>query len=46
MNQSKHVINLSKHKMRLIAKMRGMKVKKSASKIELFRIFLKKYKIT
>ena len=28
--------------MRLIAKMRGINVKKSTSKIELFRIFLKK----
>ena len=40
MNQSKYVKNLSsKHEMRLIAKIRGKKVKKSTSKIELFRIF-------
>ena len=39
MNQSKYVKNLSKHKMRLIAKVRGINVKKSLSKIELFRIF-------
>ena len=36
MNQSKYVKNLSKHEMRLIAKMRSIKVKKSTSKIELF----------
>ena len=42
MNQSKYVKNLSKHKMKLIAKMRGIKVKKSMSKIELFNIFKKK----
>ena len=29
MNQSKYVKNLSKYEMRLIAKMRGIKVKKS-----------------
>ena len=29
MNQSKHVKNLSKHEMRLIAKMRGINVNKS-----------------
>ena len=38
MSQSKYVKNLSKHEMRLIAKMRGIKVKKSTSKFELFRI--------
>ena len=32
--------------MRLIAKMRGIKVKKSTSKTELFRILKKKDKIT
>ena len=42
MNQSKYVKNSSKHEMILIAKMRGIYVKKSASEIELFRIFLKK----
>ena len=41
MNQSEYVRNLSKYEMRLIAKMRGVKVKKSTSKIELFRIFKK-----
>ena len=35
MNQSKHVKNLSKYEMKLIAKMRGIKVKKSTSKAEL-----------
>ena len=45
MNQSKYVKNLSKYEMRLIAKMRGIKVRKSISKIELFKIF-KKDKIT
>ena len=45
MNQLKHVKNFSKHEMRLIAKMRGINVKKSTSKIELFRI-LTKDKIT
>ena len=44
MDQSKHVKNLSKYEMRLIARMRGINVKKSASKIELFRIFFKKKK--
>ena len=38
MNQSKYVKNLSKYEMMLIAKMRGIKVKKPTSKIELFRI--------
>ena len=38
MNQSKLVKNLSKHEMRLTAKMRFINVKKSASKIRLFRI--------
>ena len=38
MNQSKYVTNLSKQEMRLIAKIRGIKVKKLTSKIELFRI--------
>ena len=42
MNQSKYVKNLSKHEMRLIAKMRGINVKKSTSKIELFGILKKK----
>ena len=46
MNQSKCVKNLSKHEMRLIAKMEGINVKKSTTKIELFRIFLRKDKIT
>ena len=31
MNQSKYVKNLSKHEMRLIAKMRGTNVKKSTT---------------
>ena len=31
MNQSKYVKNLSKHEMRLIAKMRGINVKKSTT---------------
>ena len=38
MNQSKYVKNLSKYEMRLIAKKRGIKVKKSARKIELLKI--------
>ena len=42
MNQSKYVRNLSKYEMRLIAKMRGIKVKKSISKIELFKILKKR----
>ena len=42
MNQSKYVKNLSKHEMRLIAKMRGIKVKKSTSKIKLFRTLKKR----
>ena len=46
MNQSKYVKNLSKHEMRLIAKMRAINVKQSTSKIELFRIFKKEDKIT
>ena len=46
MNQSKYVKNLSKYEMRLIAKMRGINVKKSTSKIGLFRIFEKEDKIT
>ena len=46
MNQSKYVKNLSKYEMRLIAKMRGINVKKSASKTELFRILKKEDKIT
>ena len=33
MNQSKYVKTLSKHEMRLIAKLRGITVKKSTSKI-------------
>ena len=32
--------------MRLVAKMRGIKVKKSTSKTELFRILKKQHKIT
>ena len=44
MNQSKYVENLLKHEMRLIAKMRDIKVKKSISIIELFKIFKKKVK--
>ena len=39
MNQSKYVKNLSKHETRLIAKMRGINVKKPASKMELLRVF-------
>ena len=39
-------MNQSKHEMRLTVKMRGVKVKKSTSKIELFRILNKKDKIT
>ena len=46
MNQSKYLKNLSKNDMRLIAKMRGINVKKSTSKIELFRILRKEDKIT
>ena len=46
MNQSKYVKNLSKHEMRLIAKMKGINVKKSTSKIELFRILRKEDRIT
>ena len=46
MNQSKYMKNLSKHEMRLITKMRGINVKKSASKIELVRILKKEDKIT
>ena len=38
--------NISKYEMRLIAKIRGINVKESASKIELFRIFKKEDKIT
>ena len=38
MNQSKYVKNLSKYETRLITKIRGTNVKKSGSKIELFRI--------
>ena len=38
MSQSKYVKNPSEHEMRLITKMRGINVKKSTSKIELFRI--------
>ena len=38
-------MNQSKHEMRLIAKMRSIKVKKSTSKTELFRILKRKYKI-
>ena len=39
-------MNQSKQEMRLIAKMRGIQVKKSTSNIELFRILKRKYKIT
>ena len=46
MKQSKYVKNLSKNEMRLIAKMRGISVKKSISKTELFRILKKEDKIT
>ena len=46
MNQLKYVEKLSKHEMRLVAKMRGINVKKSTSKIELFRILKKEDKIT
>ena len=46
MNQSKYVKNLSKYEMRLIAKLRGINVKKSTSNIELLRIFKNKDKIT
>ena len=45
MNQSKYAKNLSKYEMRLIAKMRGIKVKKSISKTGLFRILNRKDKI-
>ena len=38
MNQPKYVKKLSKHKMKMIAKMRGIKVTKSMGKINLFRI--------
>ena len=38
-------MNLSKHEIRLIAKMRGIRVKKSTSKTELFRILKRKDKI-
>ena len=44
MNQSKYVKNLLKHEMRLIAKMRGITVKKSTGKTDLFRISEKKIK--
>ena len=46
MNQSKYVKNLSKHEMRLIAKMRGINVKKSTTKKKLFDKKKKKDKIT
>ena len=46
MNQLKYVKNLSKHEMRLIARMRGINVNKSTSNIELFRILKKEGKIT
>ena len=42
MNQSNCLKNLSKHEMRLIAKVRGIKVKKLTSKIELFKILKKR----
>ena len=45
MNQSKYVKNLSKYEMRLIAKIRGIKVKKSISKTELFKILKRKDEI-
>ena len=41
MNQSKYVRKPSKYKMKLIAKMRSIKVKKSTSKVELLRILKK-----
>ena len=46
MNESKDAKNLSKHEMRLIAKVRGIQVKKSTSKTEFFRILKKGKKIT
>ena len=46
MNQSKYVKNLSKHEMRWIAKMKGIKIKKSTSKTELFWILKKEDKKT
>ena len=46
MKQAKYVKNLSKYKMRLIANMKGIIVKTSTSKTELFRIFKKDDKIT
>ena len=45
MNQSKYVKTLSKYEVRFIAKMRGINIKKPTSKIELYRIFLKKDKV-
>ena len=42
MNQSKYVKNLSKHEIRLITKMRGIKVKKPICKIEVFKILKKR----
>ena len=42
MNQSKYVQNLSKDEMRLVTKMRGINVKKSTSKIELFGVLKKR----
>ena len=45
MNQSRYVQNLSKDEMRLVTKMRGINVKKSTSKIELFGVLEKADKI-
>ena len=42
MNLSEYAKNLLKHEMRQIAKMRDIKVKKSTSKTELFRILTKR----
>ena len=41
-----HVTNLSKHEMRLIADMRGIKAKKTLKKDKLFKILKKYDKIT
>ena len=45
MNQSRYVQNLSKDEMRLVTKMRGINIKKSTSKIELFGVLKKGDKI-
>ena len=44
MNRFKYVKNLSEYEIRLTDKMRGVKVKKSTSKTELFRILKKEDK--